>query len=82
MVRTCIEYNREDTAFLEKFQEELLTLTGLIEETFVQNPVILLQPVYRKMLIDKARAVEAMHAAIRKHKLFIDNPCDPLEMDT
>jgi hypothetical protein len=66
-----------DEKYLEKFQEELNMLTGMVREMLVENKQLLLSPVMRKMLEDKAALVRSMHLPLR-NKLVVDNPGTPL----
>jgi hypothetical protein len=74
--RTC-DVQDEDIEFLKKFEEEISSLSGMVEEMIVETPAILLSPVMRKLLVEKARLVAAMHDRVR-YRLCIDNPGEPL----
>ena len=74
--RIC-DTQKEDIEFLSKFEGDLEMLTGMVEEMFVQTPSVLLSPVMRQLIIDKARDVKKMHENLR-YRLVIDNPGEPL----
>jgi hypothetical protein len=76
--RIC-DTNAEDYKFLEKFEDELDMLTGMCAEMLETNKVLLLSPVMREMLAEKAKLVASMRRKLM-FKLVVDNPCEPLSI--
>lgn len=74
--RTC-DVHEEDQKLLEKYDEAVWMLTGMVEEAFVTNQTYLLSPVLRKAIRDKGREVDGMRVVLH-NKLCVDNPGDPL----
>lgn len=75
--RTC-DVCSEDLAFVERFNEQVRMLTGMVKEMVVDEPRVLLSPVMRRLLADKAAEVESLHAPLR-HRMVVDNPGEPLQ---
>ena len=73
MSKVICDFQDKDREFLEEFEKELRSLTGMVEEMFVTTPAILLSPIYREMMAEKARHVHRMQT-----RLVIDNPGEPL----
>lgn len=67
----------EDQAFLEKYNEQVDMLYGMVQEMVRESTHLLLSPVMRRMLAEKADEVQSMHRPLRM-RLRIDNPCDPI----
>ncbi len=75
--RTC-DVCQADLKFLERFNEQVQMLTGMVKEIIEDEPRMILSPVMRRMLADKAKEVESLHAPLRQ-RLCVDNPGKPLE---
>lgn len=75
--RLC-QYNSEDAEYLDTFSEQVAMLTGMVNEIIVQEPRMLLSPVMRRLLSDKAAEVEALHGPLRG-RLVVDNLGGPLK---
>lgn len=73
-----IDYNPEDVQYLDRFSDELAMLTAMVREILVDEPKLLLSPVMRRVLSDKAALVESLHSPLRK-LLAVDNLGDPLK---
>lgn len=67
-----------DLKLLERFNEQVQMLTGMVKEIIEDEPRMILSPVMRRMLADKAKEVESLHAPLRQ-RLCVDNPGKPLE---
>lgn len=76
--RRICNVHAEDVKFLAKFNEQLQMLTGMVKEIIEDEPRMILSPVMRRMLADKAKEVESLHAPLRQ-RLCVDNPGKPLE---
>jgi hypothetical protein len=76
--RRICETGPEDEQFLNNFSEQVAMLTGMVKEIIEEEPRMLLSPVMRRMLADKAREVESLHAPLRG-RLVVDNPGQPLQ---
>jgi len=67
-----------DVKFLERFNDQVAMLTGMVQEIIEGEPQMILSPVMRRLLVDKAKEVESLHAPLRR-RLCVDNPGNPLE---
>lgn len=55
-----IEHNEEGQKLLDEYKELVRQLTGFVLE-FKDNQVILLSPIFRELLFNKAKEVETKH---------------------
>lgn len=76
--RITIDTSTEDITFIETFKKDLEMLTGMCNEMFVENKVMLLSPVLRELLSDKAVVVKNKFDKI-KWRLYVDNPGENLQ---
>ena len=74
--RIC-DVNTHDEKFAETFLHQVNSLSEMVIEMMEDNKGLVLSPVFRRMLADKAREVENMRAKLT-YRLVIDNPGDPL----
>ena len=80
-IRITCDVQDGDREWTKRFEEALSDLVGLVEESFESKPVVLLSPVLRKMVRDKARQVGAMYQKI-SGRIVVDNPIGPLSKTT
>ena len=66
----CTEQNRK---FVEEYQNDTNILCGLVVEMIETNPQTLLSPIFRQLLLDRAKLVKKKHGKLVR-KLFVDNP--------
>jgi hypothetical protein len=82
MPKYTVDMSDEDRKFVEKFDEQVGMLAGMVHEMIKVNPTYVLSPVLRKSLHDKATEVEGMRMAVH-NKLCVDNlpkyPLKPVE---
>jgi len=78
-IKRHIDYYAEDTVFLADFEKQVETLTGLVTEMLETNKVLVLSPVMREMVVDKAKEVLSKLNAV-KWKLCVDNLNEPLKV--
>ena len=76
--RRICDVHPDDVKLLERFNEQVQMLTGMIKEIIEDEPRMLLSPVMRRMLSDKAKEVESLHSPLRM-RLCVDNPGEPLK---
>lgn len=69
---TCDE-SLEDAAFVARFVEDVETLAGLAVEMMVEHRSMVLSPVFRRMLAEKAYDVQSRLGPL-KNILHADNP--------
>ncbi|HEX8653087.1 MAG TPA: hypothetical protein VF708_19880 [Pyrinomonadaceae bacterium] len=74
-----IACSEEDERWLKDFREQVLMLAGLVAECVDANPVTLLSPLHRKILVEQAQKVQDMEMRIAGLDLFVDNLGEPLE---
>lgn len=75
-----IDTHPDDEKLLETFNHEVWMLYGMVGE-MMEDPKMLLSPVMRRMLADKAAAVASLHQPIR-NRLAVDNPGEPLTRES
>lgn len=75
--RICSVHS-DDVIFLQQFNDQLQMLTAMVKEMLVEEPKLLLSPVMRKALANKAAEVESLHAPLRQY-LVADNPGQPFK---
>lgn len=68
-----IECDSRDQAVLKDYIEAVDTLSELVIEMVGDQPINLLSPLMRKLLVQKAHDVKARHGEIRV-RLYVDNP--------
>lgn len=76
-IHGSIDYNDGDQDYVRQFNDQVHLVTGAVVEMMLENPAILLSPVFRKMVANEARNLEAMRLVL-DNRLVIDNPGDPL----
>lgn len=76
--RIAINFNEEDSAYLERFEDNLEMLCGMVTEMFEVDTRLLLSPVMRRLLVEKAELVGRLHGPLR-YRLRVDNPGPPLK---
>lgn len=76
--RQIIDTCESDRKWLEEHGETIDMLTGMVEELFVENKAMLLSPVMRQLLIDKARLVSMQRQVFVGQRYLIDNPGESL----
>lgn len=67
-----------DEAWVAKFEDEIQMLTGMVLEMMEENRQLVLSPVMRRLLADKARLVDQIHGKVRG-RIVVDNPAEPLQ---
>ena len=72
-----IDETPQDKEFLRQFNEDVYSLAGCVIEMLETTPSLVLSPVLRKLVLDKAKDVQAQHGPLKMH-LCVDNPGDPL----
>lgn len=75
--RTC-DIQDGDERYIEKFEADLESLLGLVEEIFTVERQLLLSQVFREVIRDKGREVKIKFDKI-KNKLCVDNLGKPLD---
>jgi ribosomal protein L13 len=75
--RRTIDIQDGDDAWVEKFTKDIDDVCGMIEEAFERNPAMLLSPVIRGMLREKAKELEKKLEVVRG-RVCVDNPSIPL----
>ena len=78
MRRLIIDESTEDVAYVQHFAEQLDMLIGMVNEILVDNPQMLLSPVMRNLLSEKAKNVKSIWRPM-KGRIHVDNPCQPLQ---
>lgn len=78
MRQLMVDESEQDSAYVEKFAKELEMLTGIVHELLVDEPRMILSPVMRQLLIDKAKSVKALFGPM-KGRIHVDNPSEPLK---
>ena len=68
-----IECFPADDKSIEQLNTLIHELTALVIEAFSANPLILLSPVFRSIILDKAKQTQDLHARLI-HRLYVDNP--------
>lgn len=78
--RFQVKMQEGDDDFLKEFMDDVEHLTGLVEEAFETDKVILLSQRIRQLIRDHARKTEKKRMAIAAHThLFVDNMGKPLK---
>lgn len=77
MTQRIIDVQEGDPAWVAKFESDIRNLCGLVEEAFETNKLILLSPVFRELIRDRARQLESKLNIVR-NRLCVDNIGDPL----
>jgi hypothetical protein len=72
-----IDEQPEDVKFLKQFNDDVDSLAGCVIEMLETTPQMVLSPVMRKLIVDKAKEVKAQHGPLKLH-LCVDNPSKPL----
>lgn len=78
-IKQHIDTSEEDRAFIEEFVDDLNMLTGMTIEMMETNPVIILSPLFRRSLADKAKVVKEKISLLR-YGLCVDNPGENLRL--
>lgn len=67
-----------DRQYIEQFEFQVDMLIGLVLEAVEISPAMLLSPVIRQLLVEKAKQVRSMFDTI-KRRIAVDNPGDDLK---
>lgn len=78
MKKRIIDYHESDEKWIERFNDEIRKLSGIVLEAVRDNPAMLLSPICREILVDRALALEEMRKQVI-HKLCVDNLNEPLK---
>lgn len=66
-IRQTIDTSESDRMFVERFMHEVHMLAGMVKEMFVEEKVLLLSPIMRELIADKARLVADMRLTLQNH---------------
>lgn len=69
-----VDTSDADRQFVLVFMEDVKMLAGIVREMVEEDSRLLLSPVMRQLLIDKAKDVQQRWSAISPYPLFVDNP--------
>lgn len=75
--KATIEFTKSDADYLNAYKQAVELLYGVVIEMLTTERTVLLSPVFREIVLDKAREVEQKHRAIHV-MLCVDNPAKPL----
>jgi hypothetical protein len=75
--RITLDIQEGDEAWRDALIKEIEDLCGMVHEAFVENRVILLSPVIRGIIADKAQSVKKGMDKVYG-RIHIDNPGNPL----
>jgi hypothetical protein len=78
--RTC-DIQNGDEKWVEEFEHQIDMLCGMVHEMMVEDKVMLLSPVMRELLIEKAKLVLEKARLVRR-RIVIDNLGPPLSEAT
>jgi hypothetical protein len=79
-IQRKIEHFKQDRNFLEQYIHHVDSLSASVIEIMVEDPRLLLSPVFRSLIAEQAKRVIAMHQEIKSH-LCVDNYQSPLQAD-
>jgi hypothetical protein len=79
MSKGSIDWQEGDNEYIGQFHHNVDMLTGMVKEMMVTTPSMVLSPVLREMLVEKAAQVEKQSWRIKTHgRLRVDNLGEPL----
>lgn len=76
-IKITAEFSPSDRDYLNRYREVVGQLAQLVIEIMTTEQQLLLSPIFRQILLEKARELDGMHQEIRA-KLVVDNPGRPL----
>lgn len=75
MRRLTIDCSEKAQGLIEEMLHSQETLVGLTLEIFEQNKVMLLSPLFREMMIDRAKLLKSQYEKLHcKGRFYIDAP--------
>jgi len=80
MIKLQIEYNESDPSFVIEYQNRVNQLSAVIIEMMEKNPALILSPVFRELMVEKAKELDKYNAKVYG-KLHVDNSFAPLKVD-
>jgi hypothetical protein len=69
--RVTVGFTDQHKRLMDDFQRHTEELTWLVLEIVRDEPKLLLSPVFRKMMADKAEMVQGLHQSVKGH-LYVD----------
>ncbi len=71
-LRTCrVDVSDESKKYTDEMNSEIYNLAGMVVEMFEENKVMLLSPLFREMIINKAKLVQELHGKV-SNRIYID----------
>ncbi len=77
-ISQMVDTSTQDREWVEKFEHQVGMLAGMVIEMAEDNKQLLLSPVFRELLVDKAKLVKGLLSRVHR-KLVVDNPGNDLE---
>lgn len=76
--RLHIDVHTEDREWMKQHTEDIDHFVGLVIEMFEDEPKTLLSPVFRRLITDHARKVQAQRRKLAGREMLLDNPGKPI----
>lgn len=74
-IRQTVDTSESDREYVREFENDVAMLCGMVQEMFIENKAMLLSPVLRDLIIEKAARTQVKLRKLQ-NKLAADNPCD------